>query len=116
MMSDYVAKRLDLDPQEVVDALAPDSYRIGKVLSASVVRCFFPGCFFIQRFLQLSLCLMIELLVPSVRLSGLLPQLIGAADNFYTKGPSHSRFSLLFKFCKHNPTSEERLSGKTWFI
>jgi len=33
-MSDYVAKRLDLDPQEVVDALARDSYRVGKVLPA----------------------------------------------------------------------------------
>jgi hypothetical protein len=32
MTTDYVAKRFDLDPQEVVDAFASDSYRTYKVL------------------------------------------------------------------------------------
>jgi hypothetical protein len=32
MTTDFVAKRFDLDPQEVVDAFASDSYRTYKVL------------------------------------------------------------------------------------
>jgi hypothetical protein len=32
MTTDYVAKRFNLDPQEVVDAFASDSYRTYKVL------------------------------------------------------------------------------------
>jgi hypothetical protein len=42
---------------------------------------------------------MIELLIPPVRLSGLLPQFIGAADNFDSKRPSHCR---CFRIPEHN--------------
>jgi hypothetical protein len=67
----------------------------------NVVGRFFVGCFFIQRFLQLPFSLMIELLIPALGLSGLLPEFVGAADNFYSKGPSHSR---CLQMGKHNPS------------
>ena len=46
---------------------------------------------------------MIELLVPPARLSGLLPQFIGAADNFDSKRPSHCR---CFRIPEHNSTQK----------
>jgi hypothetical protein len=46
---------------------------------------------------------MIELLVPPARLSGLLPQFIGAADNFDSKRPSHCRG---FRIPEHSSTQK----------
>src|SRR5258707_7363235 len=57
-----------------------------------VARRFLIGSFFVQGFLQFSLCLQIELLVLALWLTGLLPQFIRAADNFDSRRPCHSRF------------------------
>ena len=56
-----------------------------------VARRFLIGSFLVQGFLQFSLCLQIELLVPTLWLTGLLPQFISAADNFDSRRPCHSR-------------------------
>lgn len=55
-----------------------------------VARRFLIGSFSVQGFLQFSLCLQIEFPVPTLWLTGLLPQFIRAADNFDSRRPSHS--------------------------
>jgi len=49
---------------------------------------------FVQSFLQLFFRLVIELLVAALRLTGLLPELICAADNINFSGLAHWRLSL----------------------
>src|SRR5258706_10053496 len=56
-----------------------------------VARCVLVGLFFVQSFLQFPLCLQIELLVPALWLTGLLPKFIRAADNIYPSRPCHHR-------------------------
>src|SRR6266566_1790298 len=60
-----------------------------------VARCVLVGLFFVQSFLQFPLCLQIELLVPALWLTGLLPKFIRAADNIYSGGPCHDDFPIL---------------------
>ncbi len=55
-----------------------------------VARRFLIGSFSVQGFLQFSLCLQIEFPVPTLWLTGLLPQFIRAADNFDSRRPPHS--------------------------
>jgi hypothetical protein len=57
-----------------------------------VARWLLVGLFFVQGFLQFPLCLQIELLVPALGLTGLLPKFIRAADNIYSGRPCHDRF------------------------
>ena len=47
------------------------------------------GCCFVQGFLQLTLRFKIELLIPAIRFTGLLPKFVGTADNFYSSGRCH---------------------------
>src|SRR6266404_638466 len=56
-----------------------------------VARWLLVGLFFVQSFLQFPLCLQIELLVPALWLTGLLPKFIRAADNIYSGRPCHNR-------------------------
>jgi hypothetical protein len=61
----------------------------------SSLGCVLVGLFFVQSFLQFPLCLQIELLVPTLWLTGLLPKFIRAADNIYSGRPCHDDFPIL---------------------
>src|SRR6266566_1790297 len=61
----------------------------------SSLGCVLVGLFFVQSFLQFPLCLQIELLVPTLWLTGLLPKVIRAADNIYSGRPCHDDFPIL---------------------
>src|SRR5674476_835508 len=47
--------------------------------------------------LQFPFSLMIELLIPALRLTGFLPKFVGAADNFHSGGLFHCGLSYFFR-------------------